>query len=110
MRLKIVGGTAQHGEPSLCLSCRHATIVTGAGLRDHIVDCGRLSSARSRVPFPVISCSGYSDRRQPSLREMEEIAWVLRTDARKNQIGFVHARDLKPRERYVLPDPDDDWS
>jgi hypothetical protein len=40
---------------------------------------------------------------------MEEIAWVLRTDARKNQIGFVHARDLKPAERYVLPDPDDDW-
>ncbi len=110
MRLKIVGGTAQHGEPSLCLSCRHATIVTGAGLRDHIVDCGRLSSARSRVPFQVISCSGYSDRRQPSLREMEEIAWVLRTDAQKNQIGFVQARDLKPRDRYVLPDLDDDWS
>jgi hypothetical protein len=58
----------------------------------------------------VISCSGYSDRRQPSLREMEEIAWVLRTDARKKRIGFVHARDLKPRERYVLPDLDDDWS
>jgi hypothetical protein len=110
MRLKIVGGTAQHGEPSLCLSCRHATLVNGTSLRDQIVDCGRLASSRSRVPFPVISCSGYSDRRQPSLREMEEIAWVLRTDARKNQIGFVHARDLKPRERYVLPDPDDDWS
>jgi hypothetical protein len=40
----------------------------------------------------------------------EEIAWVLRTDARKKRIGFVHARDLKPRERYVLPDLDDDWS
>jgi len=58
----------------------------------------------------VISCSGYSDRRQPSLREMEEIAWVLRTDARRNRVGFVQARDLKPQERYVLPDPDDDWS
>jgi len=47
----------------------------------------------------VISCSGYSDRRQPSLREMEEMAWVLRTDARRNRIGFVQARDLKPQER-----------
>ena len=34
---------------------------------------------------------------------MEEIAWVLRTDSRLRKIGFVQARDLKPRERYVLP-------
>jgi hypothetical protein len=37
---------------------------------------------------------------------MEEIAWVLRTDPRRNHIGFVHARELKPRDRYVLPDDD----
>ena len=108
MRLKIVGGTAQHGEPSLCGTCRHATVVKGAALKDEIVECDRLSSARSRIPFPVVSCTGYSDRRHPSLREMEEIAWVLRTDARKNQIGFVQARELKPQDRYVLPD-DDEW-
>jgi hypothetical protein len=37
--------------------------------------------------------------------EMEDIAWVLRTDARKNHIEFVRARDLKPRDRPgVLPD------
>jgi len=40
---------------------------------------------------------------------MEEIAWVLRTDPRRNQIGFVKARELKPRDRYVLPE-DDEWS
>jgi hypothetical protein len=40
---------------------------------------------------------------------MEEIAWVLRTDARKNQIGFVQARELKPEHRYVIPE-DDEWS
>lgn len=104
MRLKVQGGTARHGEPSLCLNCRHATVVRGTSLQDRIVDCGRLAGGHSRVPFPVSSCSGYSDRRQPSLREMEEIAWVLRTDARKNNIGFVQARDLEPRDRHVLPD------
>ena len=109
MRLKIVGGTVQHGEPSLCGTCRHATVVKGTALKDEIVECGRLSTPHSRIPFPVVSCSGYSDRRQPSIREMEEIAWVLRTDARKNQIGFVHARELKPQDRYVLP-ADDEWS
>jgi hypothetical protein len=37
---------------------------------------------------------------------MEDLAWVLRTDAHRKHIGFVQARDLKPRDRYVLPD---DW-
>ena len=106
MRLKIQGGTVQHGEPSLCVSCRHATVVQGPSLHDRIVDCGQLAGGRSRVPFPVASCTGYSDRRQPTLREMEDVAWVLRTDSRSKRIGFVQARDLKPRDRYVLPD---DW-
>ena len=37
---------------------------------------------------------------------MEEIAWVLQSDLRRNQIGFVKASKLKPQERYVLAD---DW-
>ena len=104
MRLKIQGGTVRHGEPSLCLTCRYATVVQGPSLQGRIVECGQLSSGHSRIPFPVSSCSGYSDRRLPSLREMEDIAWVLRTDPRQHRIGFVQARDLKPRDRYVLPD------
>jgi hypothetical protein len=106
MRLKIQGGTAQYGEPSLCLTCRYATIVQGPSLQDRIVECSQLISGRARISFPVNSCTVYSDKRLPSLREMEDIAWVLRTDARRTQIGFVRARDLKPRERLVLGD---DW-
>jgi hypothetical protein len=30
MRIKIRGGTASNGEPSLCLTCRFATIVKGS--------------------------------------------------------------------------------
>jgi len=106
MRVKIQGGTVRYGEPSLCLTCRYATVIRGPSLQDRIVDCGQISGEHSRIPFPVSSCTGYSDKRHPSLREMEEIAWVLRTDARKSEIGFVRARDLKPRDRYLLPD---DW-
>jgi hypothetical protein len=109
MRLKIHGGTVQHGEQSLCATCRHATIVKGRSLREAIVECDRLSSGHNLVPFPVTSCSGYSDRRLPSVRDMEDIAWVLRTDPARNRIGFIQARELKPKDRYVLPD-DDDWS
>ena len=105
MRLKIHGGTANHSESSLCLTCRFATVVKGRTLRDEIVECRKLSD-RARITFPVTFCTGYADQRLASIREMEEIAWILRSDPRRNQIGFVEARKLKPAERYVLPD---DW-
>jgi hypothetical protein len=109
MRVKIRGGTANHGEPSLCLTCRYATIVQGASLRDEIVECAQLSYGRNRIAFPVTVCTDYSDRRQPSLRAMEEIAWVLRSDPKKNEVGFVRRSELTRRERFVLDeDPLDD--
>jgi len=33
MRIKIRGGTADHGGPSLCLTCRFATVVKGQRLQ-----------------------------------------------------------------------------
>jgi hypothetical protein len=108
MHFKVVGGTSRHGESSLCATCRYATIIKGVALKDEIVECGHLTSPQSRVPFAVVSCTGYSDRRSPSLRDMEDIAWVLRTDARKNAIGFVRARDLGAEDRHALRDPFED--
>jgi len=105
MRLKIRGGTVNHGEPSLCLTCRFATIIKGSRLGDEIVECGRLSE-RNRITFPVTSCTGFIDRTHASIREMEEIAWVLRSDPKRNEVGFVKASALKPRERFILSD---DW-
>ena len=35
---------------------------------------------------------------------MEEIAWVPRSDPKKNTIGFVKRTELKRRERFVLDD------
>jgi hypothetical protein len=102
MRVKIRGGTSNHGEPSLCLTCRYATIVKGPTLRDEIVECAQLSYGRNRIDFPVTVCSDYSDRRLPSLRAMEEIAWVLRSDPKKNDIGFVKRSELTRRERFAL--------
>ena len=107
MRFKIRGGTVKEGGTSLCLICRHATIVEGTSLHQRIVECSELSSRHCRITFPVTSCTRFSDRNRPSLREMEDIAWILRTDPRRNQVGFVHARQLKPIDRHILSD--DDW-
>ena len=101
MRLKIHGGTVNSSEPSLCHTCRFATIIKGQRLHDEIVECARLSD-HARITFTVTTCTAYADRRRASIHEMEEIAWVLRSDPRRNQIGFVPARSLKPHERYVL--------
>jgi hypothetical protein len=108
MQFKIQDGTTKESEPSLCGTCRWATIVQGQRLRDRIVECGRLSAeGGDRITFPVSRCSSYSDRRHPTVREMEEIAWVLRTDPRRHQIGFVRSKELKPQDRYRLSD--DEW-
>ena len=102
MRIKIHGGTVQNGQSSLCHTCRHATVVRGARLRDEIVECAMLGHRDNRVGFPVTSCTDYVGRQHPSLREVEETAWVLRTDAKRHRVGFVASRDLKPRDRFVL--------
>jgi hypothetical protein len=107
MRIKIRGGTVQHDQESLCVTCRYAMIVKGRALREEVIQCDRLSNDHNLIRFPVTSCSGYSDRRHPSLREMEEIAWVLRTDPKRKQIGFMQARQLEPKDRYVLADDDE---
>jgi hypothetical protein len=102
VRIKIRGGTVDHGQRSLCETCRHATVIRGVRLGDEIVECNQLSFRNQRVLFPVTSCSGYSDRRRPSLREMEETAWILRSDPHRNQMGFVRSSRLTDEERYVL--------
>jgi hypothetical protein len=103
MKIKIQGGTVNNGDPPLCHTCRNATVVRGRSLQQEIIECGVLES---RITFPVSFCNKYIHRQHPTLWEMEDIAWVLRTDPKRNQIGFVRSRDLKPDERHVLGE---DW-
>ena len=107
MNLKIRGATTTEGSERLCSTCRSATIVRGPRLDQEIIECSRLSDGHGRITFPVVECSSYSDRRQPSLYHMEDVAWVLRLDTRRRQIGFVRAKDLKHDQRHVLDE--DDW-
>lgn len=101
VKIKIQGGTAREDEPALCLSCRHAKVVQGASSRHTIVECRELATP---VTFKVTSCSQYLDRQHPSLWHMEDIAWVLRTDPKRRQVGFVRGRDLKVADRLTFDD------
>jgi hypothetical protein len=102
MHIKIRGGTARQGDSSLCHTCRHATVVRGRRADEELVECDALAYGKNRLTYPVTFCTAYMDRQHPTIREMEDIAWVLRTDATRKQIGFVRAKELRPRDRYVL--------
>lgn len=93
-----------HGRPSLCESCRWVTLVRGPKVDDKIVECTQLSYRNRNVPFAVTSCSDYLNRNQPTIADMQAIAWVLRSDPLRNRVGFVHSSKLPDDERYVLPD------
>jgi hypothetical protein len=103
MRINVRGGTARDDDPSLCLTCRFGKVAHGVTLTEHIVYCSQLES---RITFKVTSCSEYLDRGHPSLWHMEDIAWILRTNARRQTIGFVRAKDLRPKERLLIDDDD----
>jgi hypothetical protein len=99
MNIKIEGGTAEFGQPSLCLSCRSATVVRGASEAHQLVKCSHLEA---QVTFTVTSCSQYVHKNHPSIWDMEEIAWVLKTDPKRKQIGFVRPGDSG--RRVVIDD------
>ena len=102
MRIKVRRGTVDHGKGSLCESCRWSVVIRGQRLSDEIVECSQLSWPNRRIPFAVSSCSDYASRTNTGLREMEEMAWILRSDPHRNQVGFVRSSKLPDDERYVL--------
>lgn len=101
MRVKIQGGTADHGAPSLCLSCRWATVIRGPQLNHEVIVCKQMYPER-RITFRVVHCTGFSDRQLATLREMEEIAWILRSDTLRKRVGFVRSSELEDEDRFVL--------
>lgn len=101
MFIKVQGATVAPGHSPLCGTCQFATSIRGTSRHQDFTECPFVG----RIAFPVLSCSRYVDKRQPSLDEMEEIAWVLCTDVKRRKVGFVPARELPPRERrHVLDD------
>jgi len=85
--IRIRSGTPQ-GTESLCNSCYWAHIQRGFAESEEIVLCAFLRHARL-VPFKVSQCTDYNDKRTPSKRDMEEIAWIIRTKDVNRPMGFA---------------------
>ncbi len=87
-RLKVLNGTRSSSAHRLCDSCHSGVVRRGAADSDEHVYC---TIIEREVRRPVVECNRYVDRTTPSLWEMRQIAWVLRTDAKRQKIGFLRA-------------------
>jgi len=53
---------------------------------------------QEREKSTVSECTFYEDRRLAIKREMEEIAWILRTDMPRRRVGFISPEQLREIE------------
>ena len=89
VKIKVRGGTAQHDAPTLCLTCKWANRVKGVTMGEEITQCSYMDKI---IRFSVKECNVYVDSNHPTLVEMEDLAWILRTDPRK-KIGFMPPKE-----------------
>jgi hypothetical protein len=94
------GGTPRSSD-SLCDSCYWAHIQKGYAESEEVVLCAFLRPARL-VPFKVRHCTDYSDKRIPSRRDMEDIAWIIRTKDVNRHVGFSADEENSEEEPDVL--------
>ena len=76
------------GTESRCDTCTHARIIQGYAESERIVLCTSLYDP-IRIPFKVLQCTDYEDRRLPNYKNMEEIAWQIRSKSAGSVAGFV---------------------
>jgi len=84
---KVYGGTPI-GNESRCDTCTHARIIQGYAESERIVICTGMYDP-IRIPFKVMQCTDYEDRRLPDFENMKEIAWQIRSKSAGNVAGFV---------------------
>jgi hypothetical protein len=96
--IRVKGGTPE-GCESLCRTCTQGHIIIGFRATEEEVFC-RFFYIEREIRFPVRECTFYEDKRLASKRDMEEIAWTLRsTTTKPNQnLGFVSAAQLQEVE------------
>jgi hypothetical protein len=99
MDVRIKNGTPLHSE-SLCETCVHAHIVRGYRESEELTVC-QATYPEHTVPFHVRECSGYTQMKRQTLKQMEDIAWVLGPNGGKRRAGFVPAADVETKETQV---------
>lgn len=100
MSVIIRNGKPQISDP-LCNSCYWAHIQRGFAESEEIVFYAFLTPTRL-VPFKVSQCTDYNDKRVPSRKDMEDIAWIIRTKDVNRQVGFAKGEEVDDEEEDDL--------
>jgi len=106
--IKVRGGTPQGGG-TLCQTCSYGHLIKGFRATEEEVFC-RYFYLEREIRFPVSECTFYEDRRLASKKEMEDIAWILRTDMPRRRVGFISPEQLREieDEAAVVPTHEDE--
>lgn len=80
----------------LCGSCRNGSLAKT--VNGHVF--ARCDWFNADVMEPIESCSKYDDLRLPSLYDMRCTAWILRTDDKRNVIGFVSNQQWRKSKEF----------
>ena len=100
MKFVIKGQSTTGGSP-LCARCKSSHIINNEG-QGEVVYC-RESGYEKRLPFAVFRCNTYVPRTHVSVWDMEKIAWILTTDKKGKEVGFVKSSKYKkdhPDEKH----------
>src|SRR5688572_29568443 len=97
---KIQQGT-RSDSTDLCRTCARCTIRQGARSSDEVRYCGVFET---NLKYKVADCNGYYDANLPSLKSLYDTAWILNTDSRTRDIGFIPFNKWKQNERNQVPD------
>ena len=99
MKYRGVEGGTPTGQP-LCRTCRNAHLSQGLSASSCRLYCIALPSKPIELKFEAYECTSYDDKRLPLMYQMEELAWIFKTDVKTREIGFVSPSD---RNRQVGP-------
>jgi hypothetical protein len=101
----VEGGTI-YGEP-LCRTCHHSIYIKGKAEGQEMLMCESIGfMLKAPLPFEAYECSSYSDKRLPSLHDMEKTAWIIQSDAINNKIGFVSPKHKEAHRKALGRDDD----
>lgn len=93
---RVYGGTPV-GEESICKTCCYSRLVKGYSMVERIMLCDRWGDP-VRIPFKVMECSDYLDKRLPDVEDMEKMAYILQQRKNGHSAGFVKLSELRELE------------